>query len=353
MNTKRIGFLGFEDISASDLTGAADVFAAATLDGGYGTRISCYQVCTIGFSSERLRSESGISFIPDSTPEAAAELDTIVVPGGNGLRRSSISARIADWILDRANRTRRIAAIGGGIYGVAPTGLLDGREVTTHWRYASDVAVCFPSLRIDPRRHLVKDGMFYTSSGSSAAIDLSLALIEEDYGRHVATSIARELFSASAKSNGQYKLPNPLVFDSQPADRFAELVPWIMRNLRSDLSVNTLARKACMSPSHFNRAFKSVFGSTPTEFVETLRINEAKRRLSVPKRTLDTIAASVGFSNAQTFQRAFERRSGSKARSYLKNLSVTSMIASSDGDASSANRAIIAVREKLTTSPQV
>ncbi len=353
MNTKRIGFLGFEDISASDLTGAADVFAAATLDGGYGTRISCYQICTIGFSSERLRSESGISFIPDSTPETAAELDTIVVPGGNGLRRSSISARIADWILDRANRTRRIAAIGGGIYGVAPTGLLDGREVTTHWRYASDVAVGFPSLRIDPRRHLVKDGMFYTSSGSSAAIDLSLALIEEDYGRHVATDIARELFSASAKSNGHYKLPNPLVFDSQPADRFAELVPWIMRNLRSDLSVNTLARKACMSPSHFNRAFKSVFGSTPTEFVETLRINEAKRRLSVPKRTLDTIAASVGFSNAQTFQRAFERRSGSKARSYLKNLRVTSLIASSNGNASSANRPIIPVREKLTTSPQV
>ena len=152
--------------------------------------------------------------------------------------------------------------------------------------------------------------MFYTSSGSSAAIDLSLALIEEDYGRHVATDIAREFLSASAKGNGQYKLPNPLVFDSQPADRFAELIPWIMRNLRSDLSVNTLARKACMSPSHFNHAFKSVFGSTPTEFVETLRINEAKRRLSVPKRTLDTIAASVGFSNAQTFQRAFERRLG-------------------------------------------
>ena len=63
MNPKRIGFLGFEDVSASDLTAAADVFAAVTPDGGYGNRISCYQVCTIGFSSERLRSESGISFI--------------------------------------------------------------------------------------------------------------------------------------------------------------------------------------------------------------------------------------------------------------------------------------------------
>jgi transcriptional regulator GlxA family with amidase domain len=333
MNPKRIGFLGFEGASASDLTGAADVFAAATLDGGYGNRISCYQVCTIGFSSDYFRSDSGISFIPDSTLETAAEVDTVVVPGGNGLRRSSISARIADWILTRANQTRRFATIGGGIYGVAPTGLLDGREVTTHWRYASDVAVCFPNLRIDPRRHLVKDGVFYTSSGPSAAIDVSLALIEEDYGQHVATDVVRDFVSASVKDNGQYKLPNPLVFDSQPADRFAELIPWIMRNLHLDLSVNMLARRACMSPSHFNRAFKSMFGSTPTDFVETLRMNEAKRRLSVPKRTLDTIAASVGFSNAQTFQRAFERRFGSKPRSYLKNLNATSMVASSNGGA--------------------
>ena len=152
-----------------------------------------------------------------------------------------------------------------------------------------------------------------------AAIDLSLALIEQDYGRHVASVVAQEFVSAPMNGNGQHKLPNPLVFDSQPADRFAELIPWIMRNLHQDLSVNTLARRACMSPSHFNRAFKSVFGNTPAEFVETLRVNEAQRRLSIPKRTLDTIAASVGFADAQTFRRAFERRLGAKPRSYPKH----------------------------------
>jgi transcriptional regulator GlxA family with amidase domain len=72
-----------------------------------------------------------------------------------------------------------------------------------------------------------------------------------------------------------------------------------------------------MSPSHFNRAFKSVFGSPPAEFVENLRLNEAKRRLPVPKRTLDTIAASVGFSDSDAFRRTFERRFGAKPRSYL------------------------------------
>src|SRR5206468_145103 len=332
MNPKLIGFLGFERVAASELTRAADVLAAATLDGGYGNRISCYQISTIGFTSKCFRAESGIAFWPDSTLEMASELDTIVIPGGDGLRRSLASETIAEWILARVNETRRVVAIGGGIYGVAPTGLLDGREVTTHWRYANDVARSFSNLRVDPRRHLVKDGDFYTSSGASAAIDLSLALIEEDYGRHVASVVAQEFVSAPINGNGQHKLPNPLVFDSQPADRFAELIPWIMRNLHEDLSVNTLARRACMSPSHFNRAFKSVFGSAPAEFVENLRINEAKRRLAVPKRTLEIIAASVGFSDAQTFRRAFERRLGAKPRSYLKNYNKHS-IAASNGEA--------------------
>jgi transcriptional regulator GlxA family with amidase domain len=331
MNPKRIGFLGFEGVAASDLTRAADVFAAASLDGGYGNRIACYHVCTIGFTSEWFRAESAIVFRPDSTLETVSELDTIVVPGGNGLRRSLVSERIADWVLARVNQTRRVAAIGAGIYGVAQTGLLDGREVTTHWRYASDVARCFPNLHVDPRRHLVKDGAFYTSSGPHAAIDLTLALIEEDYGRHVAFAATQEFVMPSTNGNGQQKLPSPLVFDSQPADRFAELIPWIMRNLHEDLSVTALARRACMSPSHFTRAFKSVFGSAPSEFVETLRLNEARRRLSVPKRTLDTIAASVGFSDRDAFRRAFERRFRAKPRSYLSKFDSASMAIHSNG----------------------
>jgi transcriptional regulator GlxA family with amidase domain len=332
MNPKRIGFFGFDGVAASDLTRAADVFGAATLDGGYGNRISCYHVCMISFTSECFRTESGIVFRSDNTPETVSELDTIIVPGGNGIGRSFVNEKIVDWILARINQTRRVAAIGAGIYGVAPTGLLDGREATTHWRYASDVTSRFPRLRVDPRRHLVKDGAFYTSSGPNAAIDLSLALMEEDYGKHVALAAAQEFMSPSANGNGRHKLPSPLVFDSQPADRFAELIPWIVRNLHEDLSVSRLARRACMSPSHFNRAFKSVFGSAPAEFVEVLRINEAKRRLSVPKRTLETIAASVGFSDSQTFQRAFERRLGAKPRSYLKNYNGHS-IEASNGEA--------------------
>jgi transcriptional regulator GlxA family with amidase domain len=174
-------------------------------------------------------------------------------------------------------------------------------------------------------------------------------LIEEDYGQYVAVAAAQEFVVASVNGNGQDKLPRPVVFDSKPANRFAELVPWIIQNLQGDLSVHALARRVGMSPSHFNRAFKSVFGSTPAEFVETLRVNEAKRRLSVPKRILDTVAASVGFSDAETFRRAFERRVGAKPRRYVRNCNVLSMMASSGEDqASPPIERASAAREAVT-----
>jgi transcriptional regulator GlxA family with amidase domain len=319
MLPKRIGFLGFDGVTASHLVGPADTFAAAGLDDGYGNRISCYHIYTIALTRDAFRTESGMIFRADETLQTAPELDTIVIPGGKGLSRTEVSEKISDWILSRANRTRRIAAICTGIYSLAPTGLLDGREVTAPCRLANDVARRFPSLRLDHTRPLVKDGPFYTSSNLNAAIDLSLAFIEEDYGRQVALAAAQEVMPP-INGNGHKEFSKPVAFDSQPTDRFAKLVGWIMRNLHEDLSVNALARRACMSPSHFNRAFKSVFGSTPTEFVENLRVNEARRRLSTPKRTLDSIAASVGFSDREAFRRAFERRFGAKPRGYLTNL---------------------------------
>jgi transcriptional regulator GlxA family with amidase domain len=336
MVPKQIGFVGFEGVTASHLVGPADTFAAAALGDGYGNRIPCYQICTIGLNSEVFRAESGMAFRPDETLQTARELDTVVVPGGAGLRQPDVGEKISDWVLSRSTRTRRITAISTGIYGLAPVGLLDGREVTTHWRFAGDVARRFPKVRVEHKRPLVKDGPFYTSASLSAAIDLSLALIEEDYGCHVALTVAHELGLPLMHRNGEKEILKPLPFDSQPTDRFAELVPWIMRNLHKDLSVYVLARRTCMSPSHFNRAFKNVLGNTPTEFVENLRLNEAKRRLAIPKRTLDTIAASVGFSDTDAFRRAFERRFGTKPRRYLNNSNSVSTVIPSNGKVASS-----------------
>jgi transcriptional regulator GlxA family with amidase domain len=226
------------------------------------------------------------------------------------IRRPEISEAITHFLLERAGRHRRIGSVCSGIYGLAPTGLLDGREVTTHWRYARDVAQRFPMLKVNHTRPLVHDGRFYTSTGLSAGLNLSLAMIQEDYGPYVATSVGQDLLLYPSPQDRHDLPPEATQFESYRTDRFADLVAWIARNLQTDLSVEILARRACMSPDHFSKAFKSFFGAPPTDFVENLRLNEARRRLSKRQKTVQSVAASVGFRNSGAFQRAFEQKFG-------------------------------------------
>lgn len=310
MRPKAVGLVGFDQATASHLTGPADALGAATLEDGFGGVIPCYRIWMIGLTNKPFTCEAGMVFQPEATLTTAPSLDTIIVAGGSGLRRPRIYHQLVEWILGRSHETRRIASICTGIRVLAPTGLLDGREVTTHWRLARELRERHPGLRIDHKRRLVKDGPFYTSAGLTAGIDLALALIEEDYGRQLALSVGRNLMMYLAPTAWPDEEMRPRDWASRPIDRFGELIGWIMRNLNQNLTVEVLARQACMCPSHFTRAFKSVFGSTPGEFVENLRLNEARRRLSSRDKTLDSVATSVGFANATTFRRAFARRFG-------------------------------------------
>lgn len=307
MSPKRVGIIGFDQVKALQLFGPADAFSAAVLDDGYGGRIPCYEVCTIGTTAS-FRTDSGFTVAADSTLEDAPDLDIIVIAGGKGIRTGNVSDRIADFLLERA-WTSRIAAACSGIYGLAPTGFLDRREATTHWRFASDVARRFPAIRLDHRRPLVSDGRFFTAAGLSAGINLAVALIEEDYGRYVARSVSEELSIYRAEADREESRDGS---QQQSTERFADLVAWIVRNLNTDLSLEVLARRACMSPDHFGKAFKSFFGTPPAEFIENLRLNEARRRLSKRQKTLQSVATSVGFRNSDAFQRAFQRKFGTR-----------------------------------------
>jgi transcriptional regulator GlxA family with amidase domain len=293
------------------LIAPAEAFRAAVLDDGYGGRIACYEVCTVGVCAERFQTDSGLEFHAQTTLDEVQDLDTIVVAGGPGIHDPITNRKLASFLIQRAAECRRIGAVCTGLYGLAPTGLLDDREVTINWRFASDAARRFPRLRINHKRPLVQSGPFYTSSGLAAGMNLSLAMIREDYGPYVAQAVESDLFLELTNEDGDLA-PEGGPLDRRPNERFADLIPWIVRNLQGDLSVEILARRACMSPNHFSKAFKSVFGQPPKIFIENLRLNEARRRLSKRQKTIFGVAASVGFTDAAAFQRAYQRRFGTR-----------------------------------------
>jgi len=309
-NPKRIGILGYDDVAALDIVGPAEAFASAGCPLDEIAPTPCYEIIVMGLTHRPFTAESGIVFQPRCSIADAPALDTLIIPGGRAMREPKVGAAVAARILRRAPRTRRIASVCTGIYGLAATGLLDGRRVTTHWRFAQDLAARFPLLKVDPDPLFLKDGAFYTSAGSTAGIDLALALIEEDYGRRVALAVAREMVVYLKRLGGQQQFSEPLQFQTQAADRFTDIAAWIASNLDADLSVETLASKAALCPRHFRRRFKSTFGRNPATYVEGLRLGEVRNRLMTTGQTVEAIAASVGFGDADSLRRIFRRRYG-------------------------------------------
>lgn len=322
MKSQRIGLLGFDGVMALDLVGPIDAFSSAVVEEADGGARPGYEILVIGLTPKPFVSESGIIFQPHVTLKNAPALDTLLIPGGRGLRIPKTQAAVAEWVQARAGTFRRIATVCTGIYGLAPTGLLDGRTVTTHWRFARDLGQRFPRLNIDANALFCKDGPFYTGAGITSGIDLSLALIEEDYGPSVALAVARELVVYVKRSGGQEQYSEPLKFQTRSKDRFGDLAAWMLGHLEQDLSVETLAQRARLCPRHFSRRFKDAFGAPPARFVEDLRLGAARDRLCLADQSIASVARSVGFASPDAFRRAFERRFGINPSSFRHRFDV-------------------------------
>ncbi|MDQ6911905.1 MAG: helix-turn-helix domain-containing protein [Verrucomicrobiota bacterium] len=304
-----IGILGFDGVATLDFVEPLSAFKAAHIFDHRGAR-ACYEVVTLGLNGRSFISESGLEFKIDKCAHEIRAIDTILIPGGEGVRVPDVCDQIASWLLHKHTRIRRIATVSGGIYPLAQSGLLEGVQVTTHWRCAREVAQRFPKLRVNPVASFSRDGRFFTCGGGKAALEMTLALIDEDYGPQISREVARE-FVVRLKPSGE---DDSLVYLPQEqcaaTDRLADLPTWILAHLDQDLSVPVLAQKAALCPRHFRRVFKRVFHAAPAEFVERLRLGEARRRLLGPRTTIKSVADSVGFRSADAFRRAFERRLG-------------------------------------------
>ncbi len=307
---RTVGIIGFDGVSALDLIAPLEAFKAARAYREYHRMHSCYEVVLIALTRKRFVSESGVVFKAEALLSAISGLDTVIIPGAGGKRSAEVCEAISLWLRANASGSRRIVSISTGIFAVAPSGYLDGRQVATHWRFCQELAARFPKLHVSDTASFIKDGPFYTCGAGMAGMEMSLALIEEDYGPRTALEVAREFVLRLRPAGAERALIHPPQSQRESSERLAELPAWILEHLHENLSVETLSKRACVSPRHFRRLFQAVFRTGPAEFVEQLRLGEARRRLVRSRARIESVAASVGFKSADSFRRAFERQIG-------------------------------------------
>jgi transcriptional regulator GlxA family with amidase domain len=311
-HARQVAILAYPGVQSLDVTGPLEVFAAAqTLLETSGRAERGYDVLVLSRDGAPLRTSSGLEIVPHGDfASAPARLDTLIVAGGYGSREVSADEGAIEWIKRTSERARRTASVCTGAFLLARAGLLDGRRATTHWAAAGELARLYPSVRVDPEPIFLRDGDVWTSAGVTAGMDLALALVEEDLDRDAALAIARHLVLFLRRPGNQAQFSATLAAQEPVREPLREVRRHIVENVAGDLSVETLARRAHMSPRHFARSFRAETGVTPARYVESVRLEAARRALEDTPTAVAAVAGACGFGTAETMRRVFLRALG-------------------------------------------
>jgi transcriptional regulator GlxA family with amidase domain len=285
-----------------------------------------YTTTVVSPDGAPVATSSGLTIVPHTDLyHAPARIDTLLVAGGAGADQACADPALIEWIAARAQTTRRVASVCTGAFLLAAAGLLDGRRATTHWAAAAELARRHPQVAVDPEPIFVRDGQVWTSAGVTAGMDLALAMVEEDFDRDAALTIARHLVLFLRRPGNQSQFSATLATRAPARSGLREVQRYAVENLAADLTVEALAQLAHMSPRHFARSFRAEVGLTPARYVERLRLEAARRRLEERAEPVAAVAVACGFGTAETMRRAFLRALGVGPAEYRRRFHTTAV----------------------------
>jgi transcriptional regulator GlxA family with amidase domain len=306
----------FDGVVLTDFAIPCDVFRLAQRADGQ----PAYDVRVCGVRSRAASAASAPVNLTAGAPlTLLRKAETIVIPGISD-PECPVSDALVKELRRAIHRGARVATICSGTFILALTGALDGQVAATHWNVASELARRFPAITVDPDVLYVDGGQLLTSAGVAAGFDLCLHMVRHDCGAEVASRVARMVVMPLERAGGQAQF---IVHEQPdvPDATFGPLMSWIERNLRSDLSLPVIARRAAMSGRTLSRRFRTHVGMTPAAWIGKARVREAQRLLETTTLSMEIVAEAVGYRSATVFRERFAAIVGVSPLAYRRAFS--------------------------------
>ncbi|GJG99777.1 GlxA family transcriptional regulator [Paraburkholderia terrae] len=297
----KIAIVVLDGVQALDIAGALDVFAEANKC----LRAACqYQVSLIGERAGPIACSNSMQLsVPFDYTAFRTSVDVLLVTGRAHASNCRPKRDFLDWLRERALQSKRIGSICNGAFLLGQAGVLNGREVSASWADASSLAREFPLARIRPDRVLIRDGNLVSCAGATAGWHLCLSQVADDWGHEFAARIATRLGMDMDQEGRPY---------IDPAAGKSTLIEKVQRyvneHIADELSIEQLASAVSVSRRSFSRLFAKHAQTTPSAFVEELRVDAARKILGETDDPLKTVAFKCGFHNATHMRMVFLRR---------------------------------------------
>ncbi|AZA93513.1 L-rhamnose operon regulatory protein rhaS [Chryseobacterium nakagawai] len=304
---KNIAILVLPQVQLLDVAGPCDVFIAANFfltDTQYGLK---YQVHLISGTSDKIiYSGSGIPLICSYTIyDIDFPIDTLLVAGTDLSILDDVNPEIYGYLQNIMGEVRRLGSVCVGAFILAKAGLLTGKQVTTHWKYADILQRTYPDLNVNINPFFIYNQGIYTSGGVSSGIDLALALLEEDFGKPIASEVAKHLVLHLKRPGVQSQFGNAISDYGTLSPFTKEIRDLLKDKLGQVISIEFMAESVHMSVRNFSRVFLKESGMTPGKFLEKMRLDQAKNMLEYTEMSIDMIAEKCGFGTVASLRRLF------------------------------------------------
>jgi transcriptional regulator GlxA family with amidase domain len=269
----------------------------------------------VASSREPFRNSAGLLIAPDLSLSEAKRADIVIVADLAIGRDEETRGRwpdVVNWLRAQHAQGALVCSVCTGSLLLAEAGLLDGQEATCHWAAADQIRSRYPAVQLRPERVLVSSGAEHrlvTSGGNASWTDLALYIVARFCGEDEARRTAK-LFLFGNRSNGQAPFAARVRPPQHDDSAIAAAQVWISDNYATSNPVAGMTGASGLTARTFNRRFEAATGYTPLDYVQSLRMEEAKQMLEASDTAIDEIAEEVGYTEPAAFRRLFKRSTG-------------------------------------------
>ena len=325
MKPLEVIILGFDGVLSSVLTGALDLFSFTGVSWQRFSDLEVQpkfkvQIASVG--GVDIKCSNRLILQAHCDINDIQECDLLLIPTiGDSINKVlKRNSELLPHLIRLADTNADIASNCSGAFFLAEAGLLDNKIATTHWGYANKFKADYPLVDLQENQFVTQSGNIFCAAGGSAFYDLALLLIERYCGREMSTQVAKTQIIDS-KRGSQNSYTNVTLHKPHSDVLVKQVQEFIENNFEQSIQVSDLATMVNVTSRTLNRRFQSCIAMRPIEYIQAVRIEQAKRLLESGKVSIKSLAYQVGYNDISSFTRLFKRATELTPKEYQDKFS--------------------------------
>jgi transcriptional regulator GlxA family with amidase domain len=319
-----IAILALDAAVYSSIIGPMDVFSVANILRVKNGRQSFARVRVLKVGRRQPLSFNRIKIHTHARIDTTDRFDVVIVPAMMQTDKEKVQPsppQLAEWLRQQHIQGACLSSVCAGSFLLAQTGLLDGRNATTHWNLAAEFQETYPQVRLQPQKMLIDEQDVITAGGVTAYFDLALHLVRRFGSSQLAAGCSKFLLidprhgSQSPYQAGQFR-------KSHADQAVLALQEYLEQHFGDRLTLDLMSRIAGLEQRTLLRRFRKATGDSPIMYLQRIRIEAARRQLELSQDSIEQIAWKVGYEDGSSFNRLFKKITGMSPGGYRKKFSL-------------------------------